>query len=86
MFFIKVTDALTGKEMLIRGDLIFKIEEKTYNDKEVRHILFEDGDSEYVTDTMDDLEKVIRTFVLNTGKDRFKIFRQAVRDSLYPQN
>lgn len=55
MFFIKVTDALTGKEMLIRGDLIFKIEEKTYNDKEVRHILFEDGDSEYVTDTMDDL-------------------------------
>lgn len=38
------------------------------------------------TDTMDDLEKVIRTFVLNTGKDRFKIFRQAVRDSLYPQS
>ena len=28
MFFIKVTDALTDKEMLIRGDLIFKIEEK----------------------------------------------------------
>ena len=55
MFFIKVTDALTDKEMLIRGDLIFKIEEKTYNHKEVRHILFEDGDSEYVTDTMDDL-------------------------------
>ena len=55
MFFIKVTDALTDKEMLIRGDLIFKIEEKTYNNKEVRHILFEDGDSEYVTDTMDDL-------------------------------
>ena len=54
MFFIKVTDALTGKEMLIRGDLIFKIEEKTYN-KDVRHILFVDGDSEYVTDTMDDL-------------------------------
>ena len=38
------------------------------------------------TNTMDDLEKVIRTFVLNTGKDRFKIFRQAVRDSLYPQS
>ena len=55
MFFIKVTDALTDKEMLIRGDLIFKIEEKTYNNKEVRHILFVDGDSEYVTDTMDDL-------------------------------
>lgn len=55
MFFIKVTDALTGKKMLIRGDLIFKIEEKTYKEKKVRHILFEDGDSEYVADTMDDL-------------------------------
>lgn len=55
MFFIKVTDALTDKEMLIRGDLIFKIEEKTYNDKEIRHILFVDGGSEYVTDTIDDL-------------------------------
>lgn len=55
MFFIKVTDALTDKEMLIRGDLIFKIEEKTYNNKEMRHIVFVDGDSEYVTDTMDDL-------------------------------
>lgn len=55
MFFIKVTDALTNKEMLIRGDLIFKIEEKTYNEKEVRHIMFEDGYSEYVTDTMDEL-------------------------------
>ncbi len=55
MFFIKVTCALTNKEMLIRGDLIFKIEEKTYNNQEVRHIMFEDGYSEYVTDTMDDL-------------------------------
>lgn len=55
MFFIKVTDALTGKKMLIRGDLIFKIEERTYNEKEVRHIMFEDGYSEYVADTMDDL-------------------------------
>ena len=55
MFFIKVTCALTNKEMLIRGDLIFKIEEKTYNNQEVRHIMFEDGYSEYVTDTLDDL-------------------------------
>lgn len=55
MFFIKVTDVLTSKEMLIRGDLIFKIEEKTYKEKEVRHIVFEDGTSEYVTDTMDEL-------------------------------
>lgn len=55
MFFIKVTCALTNKPMLIRGDLIFKIEEKTHNEKEVRYIMFEDGYSEYVTDTMDDL-------------------------------
>ena len=55
MFFIKVTDALTGKQMLLRGDLIFKIEEKTHNEKEVRHIMFEDGYSEYVNDTMDEL-------------------------------
>lgn len=33
---------------------------------------------------MDSLEKVIRTFVFNTGFDRFKIFRQSVRDSLNP--
>lgn len=55
MFFIKVTDALTGKQMLLRGDLIFKIEETTYSGKEVRHIMFEDGYSEYVNDTMDEL-------------------------------
>lgn len=36
------------------------------------------------TETMDSLEKVIRTFVFNTGFDRFKIFRQSVRDSLKP--
>lgn len=36
------------------------------------------------TETMDNLEKVIRTFVFNTGDDRLKIFRQSVRDSLKP--
>lgn len=36
------------------------------------------------TETMDSLEKVIRTFVFDTGFDRFKIFRQSVRDSLNP--
>lgn len=36
------------------------------------------------TETMDSLEKVIRTFVFNTDFDRFKIFRQSVRDSLKP--
>lgn len=59
MFFIKVTDALTDKEMLIRGDLIFKIEEKERMGAKglmkMRHIQFVDGASEYVTDTMDDL-------------------------------
>ncbi|MBP2658198.1 MAG: ATPase associated with various cellular activity 5 [Firmicutes bacterium] len=32
---------------------------------------------------MDNLEKVIRTFVYSTGQDRFKIFKQSVRDTLY---
>lgn len=36
------------------------------------------------TETMDSLEKVIRTFVFNIGEDRLKIFRQSVRDSLNP--
>lgn len=31
---------------------------------------------------MDNLEKVIRTFVYSTGLDRFKIFKQSVRDIL----
>lgn len=57
MFFIKVTDATNGKEMLIRGDLIFKIEEWEAGNpaRQMRHITFVDGESEYVTDTMDDL-------------------------------
>lgn len=32
---------------------------------------------------MDNLEKVIRMFVYATGQDRFKIFKQSVRDTLY---
>lgn len=36
------------------------------------------------TENMDSLEKVIRTFVYNKGADRFKIFKQNVRDTLYP--
>lgn len=36
------------------------------------------------TETMESLEKVIRTFVFNIGEDRLKIFRQSVRDSLNP--
>lgn len=35
------------------------------------------------TDGMDNLEKVIRTFIYSTGHDRFKIFKQTVRDTLY---
>lgn len=37
-------------------------------------------------ENMDSLEKVIRTFVFNEGFDRFKIFRQSVRDSLKSNN
>ena len=36
------------------------------------------------TENMDNLEKVIRTFIYNTGRDRFKIFKPTVRDTLYP--
>lgn len=36
------------------------------------------------TDSMDSLEKVIRTFVYSNGENRFNIFRQSVRESLYP--
>lgn len=34
------------------------------------------------TKTMDNLEEVIRTFIYNTGNDRFKIFKDSVQDSL----
>lgn len=36
------------------------------------------------TDNMDSLEKVIRTFVLSQGHERFKIFRSSVQQKLYP--
>jgi len=36
------------------------------------------------TTDMDNLEKVIRTFVYNTGEERFKIFKQNVRSALIP--
>lgn len=36
-------------------------------------------------ESMDSLEKVIHTFVYNSGADRFKIFKSNVRESLYPQ-
>jgi len=36
------------------------------------------------TDSMDSLEKVIRTFVLSQGHERFKIFKPSVQQKLYP--
>ncbi|MEG2012996.1 MAG: AAA family ATPase [Anaerovoracaceae bacterium] len=36
------------------------------------------------TESMDSLEKVIRTFVYSNAENRFSIFRQSVRESLYP--
>ncbi len=36
------------------------------------------------TENMDSLEKVIKTFVNNKGENRFRIFKQSVRDALYP--
>ena len=35
------------------------------------------------TTSMDNLEKNIRTFIYSTGHDRFKIFKQSIRDTLY---
>lgn len=34
------------------------------------------------TDNLDCIEKVIRTFVFNTGKDRLRVFKQHIRDLL----
>lgn len=36
------------------------------------------------TENMDSLEKVIKTFVNSKGENRFRIFKQTVRDALYP--
>ena len=36
------------------------------------------------TENMDSLERVIKTFVNNKGENRFRIFKQSVRDALYP--
>lgn len=36
------------------------------------------------TESMDCLEKVIKTFVNSKGENRFRILRQTVRDALYP--
>ncbi|MGN1416995.1 MAG: AAA family ATPase [Oscillospiraceae bacterium] len=36
------------------------------------------------TDNMKSLEQVIRTFVYSRGRERFKIFKSAVRSSFYP--
>lgn len=74
MVFIKVKDAIDNHQMLIRADLIFKIEEADmifeFNDLEfdeaektlpreqtraARRIVFTNGESEYVSDTMDEL-------------------------------
>lgn len=60
MFFIKVTDARTDKTILIRGDLIFKVEEVTYKENDVRHILFVDGASEYCLEDIEVIEKIIK--------------------------
>ena len=35
------------------------------------------------TENMDSLEKVIRTFVLGQGPDRFKIFKSSVQQKLF---
>ena len=53
---------------------------KTDSDDEFKYI----DEAIFDTENMDSLEKVIRTFVYSKGADRFKIFKQNVRDTLYP--
>jgi hypothetical protein len=56
MKFIVVTDAITNKIMTIRADLIFKIEEsQSSSGRNVRMITFQDGQTEFVTNSMLDL-------------------------------
>lgn len=53
--FLKCTDAINQKEIVLRADLIFKIEECTEISIECRRIQFIDGACEYVMDTMSEL-------------------------------
>ena len=38
------------------------------------------------TDNMESLEQIIQTFVYSTGRDRFKIFKPAIRSIFYPDS
>lgn len=64
------------------------IQNRVFPEKVIKY-LWDDAfkfNPEAIFDTtdMDNLEKVIRTFVYNTGEERFKIFKQNVRSALIP--
>lgn len=53
---MQCTDALTGNQIVLRADLIFKIEEYTNEaGPSCRRIQFIDGAVEYIADTMNEL-------------------------------
>lgn len=53
---MQCTDALTGNQIVLRADLIFKIEEYTNEaGLSCRRIQFIDGSVEYIADTMNEL-------------------------------
>lgn len=59
MVFIKVSDVLTGKYMLIRADKIIRVEESECTSTKCRKIIFEDGTCEYVYESLDELIEVL---------------------------
>lgn len=90
-------NALLGKELLetINDDEKIRLAEirealmhnRMFPEKVIKY-LWDDAfkfnpEALFDTDIVKSLEQVIRMFVYNKGKDRFKIFKQTVRDTLY---
>jgi 5-methylcytosine-specific restriction endonuclease McrBC GTP-binding regulatory subunit McrB len=84
---------LLGNITPAQADRLFEIREavihnRAFPEKVIKY-LWDDAfkfnpEALFDTESMDSLEKVIRTFVYNKGEERFKIFKQTVRESLYP--
>ena len=93
-------DALMKKELLgsITDDEKIRLEQirdaiiqnRVFPEKVIKY-LWDDAfkfnpEALFDTETMESLEKVIRTFIYSRGKDRFNIFKPTVRQLLYPDN
>ena len=66
MKFIKVTDVCTQNPVLIRADMIVRIEETTQETSNgtcnIRKITLDNGEVEYVFETLNQLLNMIRAF------------------------